>query len=133
MVSASACAGHDDPHSKATILVVEDDVLIRAATAKFLRSSGYHVVEAMDVEGAENLLGAVPVHLVFADISLAGQRSGLDLLEIVRRKHPGVKVLLASGVVRAEDVAHTGAPFIRKPYFLFDVERRIVTLLHPPH
>ena len=42
---------------------------------------------------------------------------------------PQVKVLFTSGVVKADEVERTGTPFVRKPYFLFEIERHIKTLL----
>jgi hypothetical protein len=38
-------------------------------------------------------------------------------------------VLFTSGIVPADDVEPTGVPFVRKPYFLFEVERHIRSLL----
>jgi DNA-binding NtrC family response regulator len=109
--------------------MVEDDVLIRAAAAQYLRGAGFVVHEAIDVADAEAILASADVRVVFADVKLAGPRTGFDLLEIIRRDFPQVKVLFTSGVVPADDVEPTGVPFVRKPYFLFEVERHIKALL----
>jgi two-component system, response regulator PdtaR len=59
---------------RGTVLVVEDDVLIRLATADRLRERGFVVVEAADAEEAVALLQAqVPVRLVFTDVQLPGE------------------------------------------------------------
>jgi CheY-like chemotaxis protein len=59
---------------RSTVLVVEDDVLIRLATADRLRERGFVVVEATDAEEAVALLQAqVPVRLVFTDVSCREQ------------------------------------------------------------
>jgi CheY-like chemotaxis protein len=110
--------------------MVEDDVLIRAAAAEYLRGAGFVVREAIDVGDAVAILeGTKDIRVVFADIKLAGSRTGFDLLEIIRRDFPHVKVLFTSGVVPADDVETTGVPFVRKPYFLFEIERHIKSLL----
>ena len=112
------------------MLIVEDDVLIRAATAQYLRGTGLEVLEAVGVDEAVAILAATRgVRVVFTDVKLAGSRSGFDLLEIVRRDFPRAKVLLTSGVVKADDSAVGGQPFVRKPYFLFEIERQIKALL----
>ena len=128
MVPNSARTG-ETAEPAPVILMVEDDVLIRAAAAEYLRGAGFIVREAIDVGDAVAILQASDVGVVFADVKLAGPQTGFDLLEIIRRDYPQVKVLFTSGVVPAEDVAPTGAPFVRKPYFLFEIERHIKALL----
>jgi CheY-like chemotaxis protein len=115
------------PHSVTTgetlqpdpiVLIVEDDVLIRAAAAQYLRDEAVQILRA-----------TANVRVVFSDVRLAGPRSGFDLLEIIRQDFPKVQVLFTSGVVSADEVNRTGIPFVRKPYFLFEIERHIKTLL----
>lgn len=127
------------PHSVTTgetlqpdpiVLIVEDDVLIRAAAAQYLRGAAFDVLEAVNVDEAVQILRATAnVRVVFSDVRLAGPRSGFDLLEIIRQDFPKVQVLFTSGVVSADEVNRTGIPFVRKPYFLFEIERHIKTLL----
>lgn len=117
--------------SAGRILIVEDDVLIRAAAAQYLRGTGFEVLEAVSVEQALELLRASPVQVVFTDVKLPGAQSGLDLMRIVQSDFPKVKVLLTSGVVRAAEVMLEGVTLLRKPYFLFEVERHLRALLAP--
>jgi two-component system, response regulator PdtaR len=131
MVPASLTPG-EAPQRDPVILIVEDDVLIRAAAAQYLRGTGFDVVEAVDVDEAVTILRATKdVRVAFTDVKLAGAGTGFDLLEIIKRDFPQVKVLFTSGVVKHDDVARTGVPFIRKPYFLFEIERHIKSLLTP--
>ena len=113
----------------ARILIVEDDVLIRAAAAQYLRGAGFEVLEAVSVEQALELLRAGPVKAVFADVKLPGTQSGLDLMRIVQADFPKAKVLLTSGVVKADEITTEGITLLRKPYFLFEVERHLRALL----
>ncbi len=113
----------------ARILIVEDDVLIRAAAAQYLRGAGFEVLEAVSVEQAVELLQASPVGVVFAGVKLPGAQSGLDLMRIVQADFPKAKVLLTSGVVKADEVTTEGITLLRKPYFLFEVERHLRALI----
>ena len=113
----------------ARILIVEDDVLIRAAAAQYLRGAGFEVLEAVSVEQALELLQTGPVQAVFADVKLPGTQSGLDLMRIVQADFPKVKVLLTSGVVKVDEVTTEGITLLRKPYFLFEVERHLRALI----
>lgn len=115
------------------ILVVEDDVVIRAGAAQFLRDAGFDVLEAVDGDGAVEILQAAPdVRLVFIDVTLPGDMSGLDLLEIIQRDFPLVKMLFTSGVVTGDRLEQRGLPFLRKPYFMFELERQIRSLIESP-
>lgn len=129
MVPHSATTG-ETPQADPIVLIVEDDVLIRAAAAQYLRGTGFDVLEAVNVDEAVTILRATGnVRVVFSDVKLSGSRTGFDLLEVMRRDFPTVKMLFTSGVVKADDAAATGIPFVRKPYFLFEIERHIKALL----
>jgi len=132
MMSASPATGSGSAQADglvAKLLIVEDDVLIRAAAAQYLRGAGFAVLEAVSVEQAPELLRAGPVQAVFADVKLPGAQSGLDLMRIVQADFPKAKVLLTSGVVKADEVTLEGITLLRKPYFLFEVERHLRALL----
>jgi CheY-like chemotaxis protein len=129
-MAASVSATHST--SLPIVLVVEDDVLIRAAAGQHLRGCGLVVLEAADVEQALDLLRAEKsVQLVFADVKLPGRLDGLDLMRIIRRDYPAMKLLLTSGVLKADQTTVDGVTLLRKPYFLFEVERQIKSLLAP--
>lgn len=130
MNAAAVRQPQPDPATAATILIVEDDVLVRIAAANYLRGCGFAVLEAVDADQAEALLRSAPsIRAVFSDVKLPGPRSGLDLTLLIEQDYPDMKVLLTSGIVRAEEAGIVNAPLIRKPYFLFEVERRIKAFL----
>jgi signal transduction histidine kinase/CheY-like chemotaxis protein len=81
-----------------TILLVEDDPLVRAYSEEQLCTLGYDVVTAENAPGALRLVeqGYVP-DLLFSDIVMPGGMSGLDLARHLRARWPGLKVLLTSG------------------------------------
>lgn len=125
----TGAGGTSEAGSLGRILIVEDDVLIRAAAAQYLRGAGFEVLEAVSVEQALELLRSSPVQVVFTDVKLPGSQNGLDLMRIVQSDFPKAKVLLTSGVVKADEVTLDGITLLRKPYFLFEVERHLRTLL----
>lgn len=110
------------------ILLVEDEALIRMATAEYLKSVGYTVLEAVTAEEAAQLLSSgTKVHLVFSDVSLPGAMGGVALAVWVRRNFPFLPVVLMSGVdsaVRPLDRQHL-IPFIAKPFRLEDAGQLI--------
>ena len=111
------------------IMVVEDDVLVRAAAGHYLRSRGFTVVEAVDVAEALHILAADRfVRVVFSDVKLPGGRSGIDLAHAIRADYPHIKVLLTSGVAPFPELP-PGVALIKKPYLLVDVERQLAALL----
>src|SRR5436190_22919621 len=118
----------DNASPAATVLVVEDEVLIRAATGHYLRGCGFQVLEAAHADEALDILAADrSVQLVFSDVRLPGSRNGVDLARIVRTTYPDKKVLLTTGVTPFPAV--DGVTLLKKPYFLVDLEREIRALL----
>jgi two-component system, response regulator PdtaR len=102
-----------------TILLVEDDALLRISTADHLRSKGYQVVEAGTVIEAATVLSAgPPIHAVFSDVDLPGATGGLSLAVWVQAHHPGVPMILTSGVraVMPALSEQRRLPFVPKPY-----------------
>lgn len=70
---------------KPTVLVVEDDVLIRLSVADALRSAGLDVIEAATGDEALTVLASsATVDLVFTDIQMPGSTDGLELAQIAR-------------------------------------------------
>ncbi len=116
-----------------TILVVEDEVLVRLALADYLRECGYKVFEASDVVEARSILAAeVAPDVVFSDVQMPGAEDGFALARWIRAHHPDVEVILTSGLSgaadKARDLCHEG-PIVPKPYDRESVLRHIQDLL----
>jgi DNA-binding NtrC family response regulator len=121
-----------EPHGMHTVLVVEDEMMVRLPIAEYLRDCGYNVVEASDASEAMAMMDADgPVNLVFSDVRMPGKMDGFALAEWFRFHYPDVPVLLTSGYggrnVPAASVP--GARFIAKPYSQTQVARSIAALL----
>jgi CheY-like chemotaxis protein len=114
------------PASGTTVVIVEDEILVRAATARYLRECGCTVFEAATAEECLDLLAAErSIEVVFTDIRLPG-RDGLDLLRAVRRDYPKVGVVLTTGKTLEAPIPD-GVPLLQKPYDLFRIERLVAS------
>ncbi|WP_407525150.1 response regulator [Methylobacterium oryzisoli] len=118
-----------------TILVVEDEVLIRLVIADYLRDCGYRVLEASQADEAMAILDTpdLRIDMVFSDVEMPkGSMDGFGLAQWVRAHHPGIPVILTSGAARsaeiAADLCETG-PLMDKPYEPGHVADRIRRLL----
>jgi len=117
----------------AAILVVEDEMLIRAALSEYLRAWGYRVLEACHAEEAMAILTSeTPVDLVFSDVRMPGSMDGLALAQWIRCNRPEIPVLLTSGDMRhpcaGEEICRDG-PFFAKPYDMNELARQIGIVL----
>jgi DNA-binding NtrC family response regulator len=127
----SGSVEHQDTH---TLLVVEDELMVRMPIAEYLRDCGYNVLEAANASEAIAAVDAEgPVSLVFSDIRMPGKMDGVGLAEWFQSHHPTVPVLLTSGYNGGRAVSAPGAiarnRFIEKPYSQTQVARRIAALL----
>jgi CheY-like chemotaxis protein len=116
-----------------TVLVVEDEVLVRSTIAEYLRSCGYRVIEAVNADEAliviRNL--EIKVDIVFSDVEMPGTMDGFALASWIRKNRPELDVILAGSVTRAADSAEKlcdDGP-LPKPYQAETVVRQIRRLL----
>jgi len=90
------------------VLVVEDDVSVRALAVELLQRLGYRTLAAGDAAAALRLLVASPgVSLLLADMVLPGDKNGAELAREVQRLRPGLPVLFMSGYTE-NAVIHNG-------------------------
>ncbi len=115
MTSAEIVSGPGEGHTP-VILLVEDDVLVRFATAELLREEGYVVLEAVDASEALELLGSGhPLDLVLSDVRMPGEMDGVALTYAIKDLRPNLPVVLVSSHL-PPDVRHGGDGFLPKPY-----------------
>jgi DNA-binding NtrC family response regulator len=83
---------------QAKVLLVEDDLDVRNSTADLLNTFGFDVVMATEAREALSILGRDnAIEVLVSDIAMPGGMNGAQLAVEVRRTHPALKVLLASG------------------------------------
>ncbi|HEX7478865.1 MAG TPA: PAS domain-containing protein [Polyangiales bacterium] len=109
-------AGMDPKSAQPTILLIEDEVLVRRTTSTVLSTGGYDVIEAADGEEGLLLYDRQPsrIDLVLLDWSMP-RLSGQRVLEELVRRSPGVKVVLFSGCYPAGDLQPNVRAIIPKP------------------
>jgi two-component system NtrC family sensor kinase len=100
------------------ILLVEDNADIAEVTRANLEEIGFQVTHVADARAALAALSAgAPFNLVFSDIVMPGDLNGVDLARILRREHPSLPVLLATGYSTvAQSAMDEGFTILRKPY-----------------
>jgi CheY-like chemotaxis protein len=101
-----------------TILVVEDELLIRLHVADTFRECGFKVLEAADGgEAIASLQRNASIRAVFTDVTLPGQPDGFGVARWVRNNRPGIPVVLTSGEVSAThaQAVSKDEPFFAKP------------------
>jgi two-component system, cell cycle sensor histidine kinase and response regulator CckA len=122
-----------------TILVVDDEDIVRALVARTLREAGYRVLQASHGAAAIGLLEleSNAVDLVICDLVMP-VLGGKEVADWMREHRPGLPLLFISGYPRAYLEAHRlfdpSVPMLRKPFLpsrlLEAVEEQVAA--HPP-
>ncbi|GLS22122.1 hypothetical protein GCM10007874_51390 [Labrys miyagiensis] len=109
-------------HKRPSILVVEDEALIRAILSDELRTAGLTVVEATSADEALSYLKtAGMVDLIFTDIQMPGSMNGLELARRLRAQNPSLPIIITSGNTGPKGAEGIGQ-FMPKPY---DMEQAV--------
>lgn len=133
---SSGLIGKDmgDKGLKHTILLVEDDAMLREGVKGVLEEFGYSIIEAEDGcagirEFAKN---KDRIHLVLMDVIMP-RKSGKDLFREIKALMPHAKVIISSGYAGDlfinDDPEEGDCQFIAKPYSPVDLVRKIQDLL----
>ncbi len=124
----------DAPRGAETILLVEDDAMVRTLTSRLLARQGFRVVEFPDGEAALTWLRGTSddVALLLTDVVMPGM-NGKVLSEAVRQFRPHVRVLFASGypadVLAQHDMRTPGIEFLAKPFTIAMLAARVREVL----
>ena len=116
------------------ILMVEDNAQVRTVGAQMLRSLGYQVIVAENGDEAMRYVeNGEQFDLLFSDVVMSGGLNGVALAHELRRRRPGLPILLTSGftspATASSERAELGAELITKPYRKADLAARLRTLL----
>ena len=90
---------------------------MRLELAAALRQDRFEVLEAADVSEAISILKSTPdVNVVISDMSMRTVQDGIELARYVRRHHPGISLVLASGNSQSFGTSAVFDAFFAKPY-----------------
>ena len=106
------------PHSQSTVLVVDDEPLLRMNATDLLEEAGFATVDACNAEEALAQIVCHPeIGILFTDINMPGDFDGLELARRVHERRPDIQIILTSGrhPPAKEDIPDAGR-FIPKPY-----------------
>ncbi|WP_339800615.1 PAS domain S-box protein [uncultured Marinobacter sp.] len=121
-----------------TLLVVEDDNLVRGYVTGQLKAAGYQVVEARNGPEALAMLAGHPdIELLFTDVMMPGGMTGRELADAALKQYPGLPVLYTSGYTE-NAIVHNGrldpgVQLLGKPYRKADLLRKIREVLDGQH
>jgi len=123
------------PRGSETVLLVEDEPLVRQIAENALTDQGYHVLEAENGEEALRVAtghNADDIALVLTDVVMP-RMGGRELSEKLREARPGIRVLYMSGyaasTIDEQDVVEPGTAFLRKPFTLAEMLRKVRDVL----
>jgi CheY-like chemotaxis protein len=117
-----------------TVLLVEDEDLIRHLAEQILFEAGYRVLSAANASEATAIAAAMaePIDLLLTDIVMPGS-SGSDLAQRLLRQHPEMRVLYMSGysdsLIFRYGMLEERSAFLQKPFSADVLERRVGELL----
>ena len=117
-----------------TILVVEDDRLVREYVLTQLHALGYVTLDAANASEALAVVEAGhPFDLLFTDVIMPGAMNGRQLADTIEQRQPGLKVLFTSGYTENAIIHHgrldSGVLLLAKPYRKSDLAGMIRTAL----
>ncbi len=121
------------PAGGETILLVEDEPLVRELSRDMLERQGYQVVLASDANEAERISAVAGSFDLLITDAVMPSISGVELARRIRASHPGMKVLFISGYSdqpgERDQTAAEGAAFLQKPFSADSLGRKIRQVL----
>jgi len=125
-------------HQPKTIVLVEDEDLVRRLVTRMLEKEGYRVIEAVTGEGGLKILSnGEKVDLLLTDITLPGSMSGLELGWRALEERSDLKLICMSGSGEDEMVSDLiaravgAAAFLNKPFSSGELVKTVNSLLDP--
>src|ERR1700710_87301 len=87
-----------------TVLVVEDEMMLRMRAVDMVEDAGFTSVEAVNADDALAILESrSDIELLFTDIQMPGSMDGLKLAFAVHERWPAIKIILVSGKLKLPD------------------------------
>ena len=124
----------DAPEGHETVLLAEDEAMVRGLTAKILEKAGYRVIPARDGEDALTIFHdrGDEIDLVLLDVIMP-KKSGPVVREEILHLRPDMRFLFMSGYsadeVHSSHLLQHGIPLLQKPYASAELLRAVRVLL----
>ena len=116
-----------------TVLLVEDEPIIRMGIADHIRRQGYAVIEAGSADRAMDIIrNGNLIDVIVTDVQMPGQHDGIELALWARRNDPRIRLIIVSGATSgavAPDVLGEEGLIMPKPYRYEEIVARIRELL----
>ena len=127
VISAASVAGE-------TVMVVDDEPVVRMLVVDVLRELGFAVAEAIDgADAVRQLAAGPPLDLLITDVGLPGGMNGRQLAELACEQQPGLKVLFITGYAENAALGHgvlaPGMHVITKPFAMDVLAAKIRAIL----
>lgn len=110
--------------SSVSILVVDDESMMRSLLERILTRDGYKVTSAEDGQDALRVLEGTPVDIIISDLKMP-RMNGFELLKAVKQKYPGVAMIMMTAygdTYTVKDALLLGADeYITKPFKSFEI------------
>ena len=132
-IAAADSAGADQAEAGETVLVVEDEAVVRQLVVEVLQELGYAALEATDgPAGLRVLQSGARVDLLVTDVGLPGL-NGRQLADAARERRPGLRVLFITGYAHnaalGNGVLEPGMAMISKPFTLAALAAKIRAMI----
>ena len=124
----------EEQKHRETILLVEDEELVRKLTTKVLKQEGFRVIDSGEPDNALQKVSESEqdIAVLVSDVVMPGM-TGKELAERVLRQYPCAKVLFISGytneMISSKGIMNGTVPFLQKPFSPSDLIRKIHELL----
>ncbi len=99
-----------------TVLLVEDEPIVRLDLASELRGARYEVIEASNADEALTALHSSPIDLMISDAVMPGSIDGVALAACARKVNSGMKIIIISGQSSEAPAENVADGYFAKPY-----------------
>jgi CheY-like chemotaxis protein len=119
--------------TQVSVLVAEDDKLIRTIFAEIVKGEGFAVVEAENGQSALDLVASQKIDMIISDMKMPVM-NGFDLLVAVKKTHPEIPVTVITGFnseyLEADALAAGADAYITKPFKVTDISETLQKMYH---
>jgi len=119
-------------HDPATVLVVDDNSLLKRAAVQIVEDNGYLALSANNAGEAMTILDTHDeVDVLFTDVDMPGSMDGLELAQETSVSYPLVEIVVTSSTEQTADQLPVGAAYLPKPYSSDEVAEALRDKIDP--